>query len=271
MFTTEKSIFYDLPKRSIIRTQKDIENFGNIIKKIYNQNTQPEFYNIAKTIYQKLDTEEPEWFWSLEDYGEFKKLFSKIAINKIDVLGTSIQKCLDAANSEIYRELQMFSQECNWYQSMITQSENIHNIPRIRGIHSTDCFWVIVALESYMNKNIRDHVNTILTEINENDSVKEIITKIENHKEQVLTSFATEFEFITKYPLFKDIYNQMYQKSLDKLIGYVFNVYGTTKMKQDYQRLDVGSATAYAKYLGKHQLNNDIKSGNKTSRYIYKY
>ena len=52
---------------------------------------------------------------------------------------------------------------------------------------------------------------------------------------------------------------------------YVFNVYGTTKMKQDYQRLDVGSATAYAKYLGKHQLNNDIKSGNKTSRYIYKY
>lgn len=258
-----KGIFSGLPTRDKMSKKEGIENFGANIKNIYSPDVEPELYKIAKTIYDKLDTKDPDWSWDLQTYGKFRLLFSKIRFTEFDVLSTSIQKCLDATTSEILLQLQMFSQECGWYQLEINKKEQIPNSnkSKTRGIHSIDCFWIIIALQSYMYKNIKDYADNIIRKYYEEKSLDEILAEIDlETQKKVLKKLENEFQFVEKYSLFKDVYKRIYEKSIEKLRSFITEVYGVKQMNE-VKRNSCSTASPRAKRLGLCQRYNDRKKG----------
>lgn len=266
-------IFSRLP--TVANIKKNITGFHLKIDQIYDKNKQPQHNSIAHTIYDKLTLDDPYFCWEFSDYSDFKRLFANIALYEINFLGISIQRCLDAPSAEIYRELKMLSQECLWYQREINKQEinKKNNQYGIRGIHLTDCFSVIITLQSYMKQHIRKYISTINAKVSEDNSIAEIINIIKNDKKiqaDFLDSFKAEFQFITDYPLFKDVYFKVYQQSIDILYSFIYDFYGSKQMNIDIHKLNQGVATPYAQNLGKHQLHQDIKSENRSKSYIHR-
>ena len=260
---TEKRIFSDMPLVSKISSKKALQNFGENIDKIYDINTQPQFNEIAKLIYTKLSIDDLEQGWIPEIYSAFKKFFATITIEKIDIIGASIQKCLSTTRTEINQELKRFSQECKWYQVMINKKETTNNNDEveIRGIHSTDCFYIIASLLSYMYKAIHVFANEFVATTMEEDSLVDILNKFKTDKEiqqNFQLRFEEEFQFLTKYTLFVDVYQNMKTKCLYEVEETIRKNCGSKKVAKDYRTLTMCGASSTAKYLGTNQIKWDI-------------
>ena len=111
----ETTLFSKMPRAKILLLKKWNLEFERIIEQIYNEPDEAYFKNIANMVYAKLSSDDKNNFWTPTDYSNFKSMFSNVESTKIDVLGISIQKCLEASNSEIYRELQLVSEQVAWY------------------------------------------------------------------------------------------------------------------------------------------------------------
>lgn len=272
MNQNDKRIFSRLPQIKTISTKSGFKKFGENIDSLYNFYTEKQFSDIAKTIYGKLKSEDPEWGWAFKDYSDFKKYFSRVAIKEINTLGPSIQKCLDAKKTEIYEELEMFSKECEWYNTMISRKEKTTD-EQFRGIRATDCFYVIASLLSQMYKVIHGYVSIVISEIDQDETLIETITKFDSDnkiKEQLSKKFEKEFDFLTKYDLFKDVYFKIKERSFKEASEMIRKQCGQRKVTEEYRKLSNGTALGNAKINGKYQLLRDTKNGNRNSQYIRK-
>lgn len=270
MIETNKRIFSKLPRTTLISTKKGFENFSQTIDKLYDADKEQQLSNIAKTIYNKLTSDNPEESWTLSSYSDFKKYFVSISIKEIDNLGTSIQKCLDTKKSEIYECLEKFSQECNWYNVMINKKEATN---QKRGIKETDCFYIMTLLLSQMYKEIHVYATLFIDEFNNENSIVEITEKFKNDtkvKNNLQKNFEEKFMYLTNYELFVDLYFNMKNKSFREAEEMIRQRCGHRKVIEDYRKLNNGEALPHAQYCGKCQLNHDIKHGNRNREYIRK-
>lgn len=268
----DKRIFSRLPQIKTISTKSGFKRFVENIDNLYDNDTEKQFSDIAKTIYEKLKSEDQEWGWTFKDYSDFKKYFARVSIKEINTLGPSIQKCLEASKSEIEKELKLISQDCNWYKFMINEEEKTTD-KSVRGIKTTDCFYIITLLLSQMYKEIHSYVSVIIAEIDKDETLIETITKFDNNQKleiELKKRFETKFSFLTKYELFKDIYYQEKERTFKEASEMLRKQCGQRKVAEDYRKLSNGTALGNAKINGKYQLLRDTKNGNRNSQYIRK-
>ena len=87
---------------------------------------------------------------------------------------------------------------------------------QVRGIRVTDCFYVIASLLSQMYKVIHSYINIVISEIDKDETLIDTINRFESDdiiKEQLLKKFESDFDFLTKYDLFKDVYFKIKERS----------------------------------------------------------
>lgn len=265
-------LFSKLPKTSVISTGSGLKKFGENIDDWYNDIEEKQFSEIAKTIYKKLKSEDPEWRWTIKDYSDFKRCFSQVAIKEINTLGPSIQKCLEANKGEIYKELKLISQDFDLYNEMINQEEKTTD-KSVRGIKTTDCFYIIKTLLSQMYKEIHSYVSRIINEIDKDETLKDTINRFESDdiiKEQLLKKFESDFDFLTKYDLFKDVYFKIKERSFKEASEMIRKQCGQRKVTEEYRELSNVGPLPKAKVNGKDQLHRDARSGNRSGYYIHK-
>ena len=111
----EVKLFEQMPRTSVLHLKNGVEKFQDMLGKIYNQEEEKSLKRIANTIYDRLVSNDPNYHWTVEDYGCFKKSFYKVEVKEIDVLEKSIQKCLEFDNKTICEQLKLFSRETSWY------------------------------------------------------------------------------------------------------------------------------------------------------------
>lgn len=237
MAQIEIKIFTALPKITILSKKEGINWFEKNIDKIYDPNTKPQFNTIASMILVRLTTENPDYCWQLEDYGIFRTIFASVAIKEIDVLGPSIQICLEASSKENYEKLQLFSQQCDWYLSKINEIKEITPDKQvtIRGIHPTDCFYVLTNLLSYMNRDIRQYAENIFENFTREDFYNAISKLRENDINKYLKLFEEKYQFLTEYHFFSDLFFKMKENLLKKIVTYLKECYEQEKVRQAYR------------------------------------
>ena len=182
-------------------------------KKIKEQETKNEdtyMLQIKFLIYIKLFF----YLWEVKDYKEFKQTFLSSDMRKIQILGPSIIKCLEASDYTIYEELNRFSKETNWYPIKIKTENNSYINQQIKPL---DTFFIIDNLEKYMNQFIAKYGEELNKKITEEDKYHENIIQEDFYKK-----FDEHFSFLENYDLFKDIYTNIKKESINKLTQYIY-------------------------------------------------
>lgn len=191
--------FNKLPAVSILNRKNGQENFYQIIEKL-DETKNKNIKNIGNIIYLKLYNN----YWTIQDYSTFKKTFFCETEKNFNYMHLSIIKCLNETDEEITKQLNLFSKDCSWY--------TIQN----QEINIMDCYYIINNLIKYINQYIKKYAEKIILETTKEDlENNEMLEKINNNFKK---NFEKEFEFITKYPLFEDIYISINQDSLKKLL-----------------------------------------------------
>lgn len=210
----KRNIFKNLPPISTFSSTSSPELFEEKIKKTYNKENEEILKEVLNIIFEKLNAKDQEFSWTPNDYKEFKKEICKVDFKDINMLGDSIKKSLSTKNTNIYDQLKLFSTETTWYP----KTKRIKDEPTNRYIYIeeeikvSDCFYIINNITSHIKQYISRYLNTIKKDINEDFSV--ILEKVKN---DFLEGYIKEYSYLTKYPLFIDIYTNGYNEILKRL------------------------------------------------------
>ena len=232
----ERRIFSNMPSTALLSTLEGREQFKEQLEKINTNKEEIYIKNIAAIIYEKLTSKDPEYSWTSKEYSNLKKYFINIDSEIMNVIGESIEKCLKAPNSEIYKELQLFSQQIRWYppKQKIKEEKSNKYSWQSKEIELSDCFFIINNLVSYMYQYISQYANKAVQELRNEQDISTILEPIQ---EEFFQTFDEKFQFITNYPLFADIYTKMRQKILTELIQKIYLNNGIIqKQKEKYTR-----------------------------------
>lgn len=234
----EKKLFTKMPKTTTIYSKDNISTFKGAIEKIYNDPTEIKLKKIARIIYDKLSSEDPNYAWQLEDYSQFKKIFSAVDYVNIDILGESIEKCLLYSTTEIYRELKKFGQYNDWYPPKDKLKDEMTNkyFYQEREIRATDCFYIATNLMGYMYQYIQKYAESIIELSSNTEGLIDIIKGVNQNTEEIeafINGFDEKFSFTIQYPLFASIYLQIRNIILKKLTQEINTIYGRNQIKKN--------------------------------------
>lgn len=235
----ETKLFTKMPRTGILTLKKGQMEFKKIVDQIYNEPSEIYFKNIANMIYKKLFFNDTNNCWGKEDYKNFKYIFSTIDAKKIDVLGISIQKCLEASNLEIYRELQLLSKQVDWYpgREKVCNNETNKYCYKEKEITLTDCFEVSISLMKYMLQFINQQSKNYLDTYCQNeDNFIDIVNNIKEDNvllELIFTKFDERFKFVTEYPLFESIYFKIRSNLIERIIECIYFYYSNEKRNKE--------------------------------------
>lgn len=218
-----KRMFVDLPSPKLLSTSKGSEKFKEKIEQIYKEEEEKELKEIANILYTKLITKDPNNSWTVTEYKEFRKIFFNIEIKRVNIIGSSIKKCLETSNSEMFEELNSFSQQNEWYpeKERIKDEKTNKYIYKTKEIKLSDCFLIINNLVSYMYRYIRQYAGRITKEFDSKEDITSIINQVQ---EDFLSNFDINFKFIESYPLFKDVYIKVRRDSLKILTQEIYSI-----------------------------------------------
>jgi len=223
--------FYKLPAPAILTTVNGKDKFYEKINKLDDSSNDKYIKYIGLLIYKKIINN----YWTVEDYRLFRKIFFRENDKSFYYMKSSIITCLKESNKEIYQQLESFSKDCSWYP--ITEKkkdENNQYINVSQKINMIDCYYIINNLVKYINQYINKYANNIILDLNNEDLKNdEIIEKI---NKDFIKKFEKEFQFITKYSLFEDIYNNMYQDSFKRLLENINYIITKNNEKQAKNR-----------------------------------
>lgn len=214
-----KNPFYELPSPALLRTEKGIEEFRKIIK--YEEENKVDNYmlKIKFLIYIKLIFN----LWEINDYKEFKHIFSRMDDEKMNFLGSSVIKCLESSNFTIYEELKCFSEEVNWYPVKV---KNDNNNYIKKDMKLLDCFDIVVNLEKYMKQFISNYSIKLFFDF-------EKMGMYMNVEEQFIKEFEEEFGFLMNYSLFRDVYINIKKESINILNKCIYRIESKNSYKKN--------------------------------------
>ena len=204
--------FHDFPAPYTLKTEEGMVKFRKNIKELEDKNEKNYMLQIKFLIYIKLLFH----LWKVEDYKEFKQIFSNANMDKIITLGPSIIKCLESSEFTIYEELERFSKETDWYPKKIKDpNNNIINGP----IKLLDSFFIIDYLEKYMTQFIAKYGEELNSKIELSDKYQDYIDLDNFHNK-----FDEKFAYLEKYSLFKDVYINIKNDSLSRLMAHIYKL-----------------------------------------------
>lgn len=209
-FNNRKHIFKNLPVSSILSLPDSKELFKEEIDLISKDEEQEK--EILNLVCQKVTCNDKDFLWTKEDYEEFKNAIIKVTNKEINLLYTSINKALTTSNSDIYKQLLLFSKEVDWYplKEKVYNTEQHKDIYINKEIKVTDCFYIINIIYSYFLQYVSNYATNVM-KIHMDDDINEVIKK---RKLEFLEGYVRKYNYLKKYPLFKEIYVNVYNESL---------------------------------------------------------
>lgn len=178
------------------------------------------YEEITNQIYYRLTTKDEEYAWNLKHYGKFKEAVKTLSL--MDVVGTSIIKCLNASNTEIYNELVRLSERVDWYPEGDRVKDSVTNkyTYKLREINHMDCYFVIKNILSQMLSSISRYVR-------ENFGIlDDIDLKIDYMLKNIDCEFYNideEFKYLEEFPFFCDLYVNMKKRTNKQLLKFLQN------------------------------------------------
>lgn len=189
------------------------KSLSNIATKEINFKENNDLNLIINLITEKMNSTNQDYKWTTKEYKEFKKYFCNKPKKTINLSMNSLIKCLNTPNSEIYQELKSFSNKVSWYP--INERKKDSNTDKYyyikKEIEISDCFFIIINLIRYIYQFINQYSNQISSFYNDDENNNHEINKI---KEELIKEFDLRYQFLTDYPLFKDMYFNLREESI---------------------------------------------------------
>ena len=224
----KKSKILELPSITSLSTKKGMKEFKEKYKNVNINNEEEVIKIIELLIWQKMNSTNKEIVWTVKEYREFKNSFLDIDDKTFELLSSSIIKCLKTLNSEIYKELKLFSNEVDWYPRLIKDKNTNKYI--VKEITPTDCFYILDSLARYIKQYEYNYVLNIADQVGEIDNILNII---KSNQEKISLDFDNKFKFLINYTLFIDIYIQEKSDLLNNLIEKAYLINATNNMRKE--------------------------------------
>ena len=260
----EIRLFSKMPLSDVFSSKNWQEKFQEMIKEIYNAEDEVYFKNITNMIWEKLISNNSDDCWSIDDYKDFKRIFSKIKLENIKNLEGCIEKCLMTPNSEIFRELKSLGEQVDWYpfkEKIKVENTNQYCWQETE-IQLMDCFRVANSLVAYVHSFINNQAINFIQLFDEFDDVATVLQKLKEDTsimESLFMEFDNNFRFVAEYPLFESIYFTVKSELLERFISQIYLIYGReNRQKAHPVYLDKGAST-YAIRQGYWQKSSEEK------------